>query len=248
LPEFQDNVKQSVLNESIARKAGPFVNCSYTQPPYRYYADEVNFNTIIATSLATVFHADGSDTPTPNMPYFSATLFNPDCTRYVQLSGFQFWLDENGTEDTSLFSVAPWNSPEGFLQLSYPSLQKTLSGNIFISATYQDEVVDYLENQLFSESLTNYNISHVFYSYNGTHTDPFPGVIQCFKTFQDKLCASAPTGGPTGAPTDTPTGAPTNASNDIVISKAGFLVYRWDCNRYVLYYCYNGLRLWLWRT
>jgi hypothetical protein len=196
LPQFQDKVRDTVIEEAVARKSGPFVNCSYTQLPYRYYADEINFNTIIATSLATVFHSDGTTKPTPNMPYFSASLFNPDCTRYVQLAGFRFWLNENGTEDKTLFSVAPWNSPEGFLELAYPSLQKSLSGNIFISATYEDEIVDYLENQLFSESLTSYNISHVFYSYNGSHRDPFPGVTQCFKTFHQRLCAAVPPPGP----------------------------------------------------
>jgi len=188
LPGFQDNIHRTVLKEANDRKA----NCSYTEPPYRYYGDDKNFNTLIGMSLAQVFHSDSTDEPHLNSPYFSPTLYNPDCNAYSQSFGFQFWLDEEGNKIGPLFAVAPWNAPEGFLRTNYPSLQKSLSGNLFLSTTLQDEVVDYQENLAFSLALNATNISHVFYVYNGTHREPFPGVMACFKHFAPRLCVPTP--------------------------------------------------------
>jgi len=192
LPEFQQGVANDVLQEAITRKEGPFINCSYEQPPYRYYADEINFKTMVAVSLAGVFLTDGTTTPKPNSPFFSPTLFNPDCTKYGQFFGFRFWLDENGNLDSSLFNVAPWNSPLGFLQQNYPAVQKELSGNLFLATTLQDEIVNYLENVRFSEELTLYNVSHVLHIYNGTHYDVFEGLERCLIHFAPKVCTRQP--------------------------------------------------------
>jgi len=200
LPAFQDAIHDSVIQEAIVRQQNFSGYCNYTQPPYRYYGDDVNFNTMIAMSLASVFHSDGSTAPYPNTPWFSPVLYNQECKGYLQAFGFQFWLDENGNRIDNLFKVAPWNSPEGFVQANFPSLQKSLSGNIFLSATYEDDVVDYKENVAFSATLTQYNISHTLFLYNGTHVDPFPGVAACFATFQPKLCY-APAPGPGGGST-----------------------------------------------
>jgi len=190
LPEFQESVARDVLQEAVDRKAGPFQNCSYTQPPYRYYGDDINFKTLIATSLATVFHADGS-TSRSNNPYCRIP-YSSECTDYYQSFGFKFWLSDTGVLDRSMFSMAPWNSPNGFLQLHYPSLQKSLNKNIFLSVTRQDDVVDYLENVKFSQALRNLSIDHTFYLYNGSHTDVTPGILQCIATFKDRMCATSP--------------------------------------------------------
>jgi len=193
MPEFQQEITQKVLDEAIVRKNGPFINCSYTQPPYRYYADDVNFNTMVGTSLAAVFHADGTTQPKPNSPYFSPTLFNPDCTRYAQFFGFRFWLSETGALNSDMFNMAAWNSPLGFLQMNYPSLQIELSGNLYLSTTYNDTVVNYMESVLFSEELDKYNISHTFQIFQGTHYDVFEGVSGCITNFFPKLCKVQPT-------------------------------------------------------
>jgi hypothetical protein len=100
-----------------------------------------------------------------------------------------------------------------------------MSGNLFLSITYQDEIVDFQENVVFSARLNELGINHTLFLYNGTHRDPFPGIIrfsqlliffffilfstllffslavsrfilidvgivQCFKTFEKRLCAA----------------------------------------------------------
>jgi hypothetical protein len=52
-----------------------------------------------------------------------------------------------------------------------------MSGNLFLSITYQDEIVDYKENVVFSERLTARGINHTLYMYDGKHRDPFPGIF-----------------------------------------------------------------------
>jgi len=101
-------------------------------------------------------------------------------------------LDENGILDSSLFNVAPWNSPLGFLQQNYPAVQKEMSGNLFLATTLQDEIVNYLENVRFSQELTLYNISHVLHIYNGTHFDVFEGLERCLINFAPKVCTGQP--------------------------------------------------------
>jgi len=115
--------------------------------------------------------------------------------------GFRFWLDENGILDSSLFNMASWNSPLGFLQQNYPSIQKEMSGNLFLATTLQDEVVNYLENVRFSQELNKYNVSHVLHLYNGTHYDVFEGIEKCLIHFQSKVCTAEP---PEPAPVPVP--------------------------------------------
>eukprot|EP01125_Pyxidicula_operculata_P000959 TRINITY_DN10842_c0_g1_i1.p1 TRINITY_DN10842_c0_g1~~TRINITY_DN10842_c0_g1_i1.p1 ORF type:complete len:472 (+),score=100.17 TRINITY_DN10842_c0_g1_i1:129-1418(+) len=227
LPVFQNGVRDKVLNESIVRKDGPFQTCNYTQPPYRYYADELNFNTIVSASLAAVFHADGTTQPKPNSPWFSATLFNQDCTKYSQTRGFQYWLDDQGNLQTQLFNVAPWNSPAGFLDSHYPTLQESMNGNVFMSTTYEDDIVEVEENIAFSNALSLYNISHELYLYNGTHLDAVPGMQQCLIYFASKLCRTDPTPTPSDSIT-LPTWALglISAVAILLLIVAGFLLFR----------------------
>jgi len=212
LPAFQNETANEIMAEAISRKAGPFQDCNYTQPPYRYYADDVNFNTMVSVSLAAVFHSDGTTVPKPNSPYFSPTLFNPDCTRYGQFFGFRFWLDAAGNLDQDMFNVAGWNSPLGFLALNYPALQVELSGNLYLSSNFNDSLVDYLENKMFSDALNTYNISHVFQVFPGTHYDIFEGVYGCLSTFAPRICpAPVPPPAPEPAPSPPPAPAPSPA-------------------------------------
>jgi len=229
LPEFQQGVATDVLQEAITRKEGPFINCSYEQPPYRYYADDINFKTMVAVSLAAVFLTDGTTTPKPNSPFFSPTLFEPECTRYGQFFGFRFWLDENGVLDSTLFNMAPWNSPMGFLQQNWPSIQKEMSGNLFLATTLQDEVVNYLENVRFSQELDRYNVSHVLHLYNGSHYDVFEGLEKCLSHFASKVC-SAPEPESVPVPAPVPGPEPSSAPASGLIAEEnpipfwGFLV------------------------
>jgi len=195
LPDFHSNIRSKVIGEAVARKSGPFKDCPYNQPPYRYYADEINFNTIVSTSLASVFHADGNPTPRPNSPWFSARLFDPDCRTYDQTFGFKYWLDANGVLDESMFDVAPNNSPLGYLQQHYAELIPIMNGNVFLSTTIQDEIVDVEENIYFSKALTSYQINHKFFLYNGTHIDALPGLQECLSYFEPAICR-AQTGNP----------------------------------------------------
>jgi len=190
LPEFQSEVTTTILDEAIARKEGPFATCNYTQPPYRYYGDQINFNTIIATSLAFVFHDDGTTVPSDNSPYFNKDLFNPDCTVYGQFQGFRFWLTAYGGVNSDMFQVSAWYSPLGFLETNYIAVQKEMNGNIYLSSNLNDTLVYYVENLNFSQALTAYNISHKFDLFPGTHYDIFEGVRGCFSTFAPKICGA----------------------------------------------------------
>jgi len=91
-----------------------------------------------------------------------------------------------------MFSITPWNSPNGFLQRHYPTLQKTMNNSIFLSITLQDDLVDYTENLLFSQSLNYYNITHRLFLYNGTHYDAIPGVLECISNFRNRVCSPIP--------------------------------------------------------
>jgi hypothetical protein len=143
---------------------------------------------MVSVSLAAVFVADGTTSPKNNSPYFSPTLFNPDCRVYSQFFGFRFWLDVNGKLDDSLFNVAPWNSPSGFLELNWPALQDRFHKHLYLSTNYNDTLVDYIENKMFSDELNKYNISHVFQIFPGSHYDVLEGVYGCFTTFAPSIC------------------------------------------------------------
>jgi len=206
LPAFQDAIGEDVVQEAIVRKNTNFSSCNYTQPPYRYYADDINYQTIITVSVALTFYEDGTTVPKSNSPYFHVP-FVPDCTEYNSIPGFRYFLSANGDLDRSMFSIAPFNSPNGFVKLHYPTLQKSMNNSIYLSVTYQDELVDYQENVQFSQSLNAYNISHTLYIYNGTHYDVIPGVIGCITHFKDRVCPSnipEPVPQPTSPPESVP--------------------------------------------
>jgi len=182
--QLQDPKKKNFTSPACA---------NYTQPPYRYYADSWNWNTIVAASLAAVFNPNFRQTPEPNSPYWTPFIYSPDCEDYMEVPGFEFWLDDFGNMDEYLFSVMTIReAPYSFIQHNFPSIQASGSGNIFLSIGYNDTTVDPEENIQFSELLTTMNISHTFFLYEGTHREINAGFMQCLLTFSPNFCKSTP--------------------------------------------------------
>jgi hypothetical protein len=128
LPDFQNSIAQLVVQEAQA------VQCNFTKPPYRYYANAQNWNTLAASSLALVFNSNFRELPEANSPYWSPNPGADICTGYTQLPGFEFWLDENGNLDQDLFSaMTVRDSPYSFVQRNNQTLLKSLSNNIYVS-------------------------------------------------------------------------------------------------------------------
>jgi len=196
LPWFQQKVIDLVVEEAINRPAN-FTDCNYTQPPYRYYADPWNWNTIVATSLAAVFNPNFRTVPEDNTPWYSFTLFSTNCSVYKQFPGFEFWLDAYGNMNQMLFNLmSVREAPYSYVQRNWPSLQQSATNRIFLSIGYNDTTVEPRENLEFSDLLDSYNITHTMFLYPGTHRDIFEGFAECHNTFRDNFCKAAPVPSP----------------------------------------------------